>query len=99
MEEAFKDPKVLSEAFHKRAGIDQALDRVELITLLKEDLGMHMSHAELEMMMTRIDGKGSKIALGERTTEYSRRPPLQSARSPLNCISIHQSLNLNLRVR
>ena len=59
MKEAFKDPKVLSEAFHKRAGIDQALDRVELITLLKEDLGMHMSHAELEMMMTRIDGKSA----------------------------------------
>jgi hypothetical protein len=68
MKEAFKDPKALKLAFDKRAGLDQVLDRLEFIKLLKEDLGMEMSHAELEMMMTRIDGNhDNAITLAEMT--------------------------------
>jgi len=51
----FKDGAAIDAYFEKHGGIDQSLNRAEVVLLLKEELQVDMGHAELEMLMDRLD--------------------------------------------
>jgi hypothetical protein len=50
----FNDPTELERVFDEYAGVDKVLNRDELCKLLKS-LDLDLSHAEMEMMMKRLD--------------------------------------------